>query len=212
MLVGHYAPAFVAKGIAPRVPLWTLVAAVQLVDIAWGLLVLLGVEQVRIVPGLPSNPLDLVYMPYTHSLLAAVGWSALAFVLGRLVLGAGGGAIVLALAVASHWVLDLVVHRPDLPLAFGPERLGLALWNRPVLAYVVEVGLLASAVAFWASRCRPAGLARRTATRLVAALVVVQTLVVFVPLPPSIPVPVIVLSLLGLFLAVVWAAARVEAT
>src|SRR5438128_12162196 len=72
LFVGHYSPAFVAKAAAPRVPLWTLLLAAQFVDILWSLCVFAGIEHVRLVPGLPSNPLDLYHMPYTHSLLATV--------------------------------------------------------------------------------------------------------------------------------------------
>ena len=76
MFIGHYGPSFALKAIRPAIPLWLLFVAVQLVDIGWALLVLLGVERVRIVPGITaSNPLDLYYMPYTHSLAAVALWS-----------------------------------------------------------------------------------------------------------------------------------------
>lgn len=76
MFIGHYGPAFVIKSIRPAIPIWLLFIAVQIVDVAWAVLVLLGIEKVRIVPGITaSNPLDLYYMPYTHSLAAAVLWA-----------------------------------------------------------------------------------------------------------------------------------------
>jgi hypothetical protein len=79
MFVGHYGPAFAIKAIRPSIPLWLLFVAVQLVDVGWALLVLLGIEKVRIVPGMTaSNPLDLYYMPYTHSLAAAALWAGAA--------------------------------------------------------------------------------------------------------------------------------------
>ena len=82
MFIGHYAPAFVIKSVNKTIPLWLLFLAVQLVDIAWASLVLLGIEKVRIVPGITaSNPLDLYYFPFTHSLLAAIVWSGIAFAL-----------------------------------------------------------------------------------------------------------------------------------
>ena len=82
MFVGHYGPSFAIKAFRPAIPLWLLFMAVQLVDVVWAVLVLLGIEKVRIVPGITaSNPLDLYYMPYTHSLVAAILWSLAASVL-----------------------------------------------------------------------------------------------------------------------------------
>src|SRR5437899_8983271 len=120
MFVGHYGISFAAKRLDKTIPLWVLFLAVQLLDLGWGVFVPLGIEKVRIVPGITaSNPLDLYYMPYTHSLVAALAWSGFAFlcakVFGSASLRAGRSALFLALAVLSHWLLDLLVHRPDLP-------------------------------------------------------------------------------------------------
>jgi hypothetical protein len=88
MFIGHYGPSFAIKAIRPAIPLWLLFIAVQLVDVAWAVLVLLGMEKVRIVPGITaSNPLDLYYMPYTHSLADSVLWSVAAIVLCKSLLG-----------------------------------------------------------------------------------------------------------------------------
>ena len=120
MFVGHYGPSFLAKRLEPAIPLWILFLAVQLVDVFWAIFIFLGVERVRIVPGFTeTNDLDLYYMPYTHSLLAALGWSILAYAVYRLIPGLKGShktALLVGAAVFSHWVLDLLVHRPDLPL------------------------------------------------------------------------------------------------
>src|SRR6266496_3947058 len=118
MFVGHYGVSFAAKRADPGIPLWVLFIAVQLLDVAWAPFILLGIERVRIAPGITaSNPLDLYYMPYTHSLIAAVVWSAAGYVLYRLWRGAvGRAATLVGLAIFSHWILDFVVHRPDLPL------------------------------------------------------------------------------------------------
>jgi len=119
MFVGHYGLSFAAKRGDAEVPLWVLFLAVQLLDVAWAPLVLIGIEKLRIVPGITaSNPLDLYYMPYTHSLVAAALWSAAAAALYGLVARQSGGraALVVGVAVFSHWVLDFLVHRPDLPL------------------------------------------------------------------------------------------------
>jgi hypothetical protein len=146
MFVGHYGVSFAAKRIAPSIPLWVLFVAVQWLDVVWAPLILLGVEKVRIVPGITaSSPLDLYYMPYTHSLVAALLWSAGAFVVYRRVAGPTAisrAALVVTLAVFSHWVFDLIVHRPDLPLYDDTAKVGLGLWNFPLPALAVEAALL----------------------------------------------------------------------
>src|SRR5918995_3967004 len=106
MFVGHYGVSFAAKRFEPAIPLWLLFVAVQWLDVVWAPLVLLGVERVRIVPGITaSNPFDLYYMPYTHSLVAALLWSAAAFLLYRIVVRRSSRAapVVVATAVFSHW-------------------------------------------------------------------------------------------------------------
>ena len=141
MFVGHYGPSFAIKAMRPSIPLWLLFIAVQLVDVAWAVLVILGIEKVRIVPGITaSNPLDLYYMPYTHSLVAAVLWAVAAVVLCKPCPGVRkwptaawvGG------AVFSHWILDFLVHRPDLSLYDDTMKVGLGLWNYPAIALFLE--------------------------------------------------------------------------
>jgi membrane-bound metal-dependent hydrolase YbcI (DUF457 family) len=145
MFVGHYSASFAAKRLDPGIPLWLLFLAVQLLDVVWSILVILGVEKVRIVPGITaSSPLDLYYMPYTHSLIAAVIWSGLAFaayLAWRRSLAWKSGALIAA-AVFSHWLLDLIVHRPDLPLYDNTAKVGLGLWNYPAPAFLLEAALL----------------------------------------------------------------------
>lgn len=88
MFVGHYGPSFAIKSIQPSIRLWVLFIAVQLLDVGWSVLVILGVEKVRIVPGITaSNPLDLYYMPFTHSLIAALACAVAAIILSRFLLG-----------------------------------------------------------------------------------------------------------------------------
>ena len=138
----HYT-SFVAKAITPQVPLWLLLAAAQLVDIVWGILILAGVEHASLDPSLASNPLVLHDMPYTHSLVATLAWSVIAFLMvWKAIRLAAGEALAVAAVVASHWFLDLIVHRPDLPLLTGAPKLGFGLWNFPQLAYGLEVSLL----------------------------------------------------------------------
>jgi membrane-bound metal-dependent hydrolase YbcI (DUF457 family) len=153
MFVGHYGVSFAARRLEYSPPLWLLFIAVQLLDVLWAPFVLLGIEKVRIVPGITaSNPLDLYYMPYTHSLVAALLWSAVALALYR---SRGGGpgaraaALLVGLAVLSHWVLDFVVHRPDLPLYDDTAKVGLGLWNRPALAFALEAAVLFGGTALY---------------------------------------------------------------
>ncbi|HSP94791.1 MAG TPA: hypothetical protein VLU06_09585 [Thermoanaerobaculia bacterium] len=184
MFVGHYGVSFAARKSVP-VPLWVLFIAVQLLDVGWSVLVLLGIEKVRIVPGITaSNPLDLYYMPYTHSLVAALLWSAGALAVSRLAMPHGGNraALVVAIAVFSHWVLDFVVHRPDLPLYDDTARVGLGLWNFPVPALGLEAALLFGGL--W--MCFRSGAVRRRAATVVFCLLMlaIQAYIFFGP-PPS---------------------------
>lgn len=148
MFAGHYGVSFLVKKLEPRVPLWMLFLAAQLPDLLWAVFVLLGIEHYRIVPGITASlPLDLYYVPYSHSVVAAVAWSAVAFAACRWVvpvsrLRSNRSAFFLAPAVFSHWVLDLVVHRPDLPLYDDAHKVGFGLWNYPVVALALESVLL----------------------------------------------------------------------
>src|SRR4029453_13264947 len=147
MFVGHYGPSFAAKATEKTIPLWVLFIAVQWLDVMWSVFVLLGIEKVRIVPGFTAtNPLDLYYMPYTHSLVAALLWSVVAIVVYKL-WSKNKGWLAPALvggAVFSHWVLDLLAHRRDLALYDNSMKVGMGLWNFPVLAFAMEVVLLFS--------------------------------------------------------------------
>ena len=149
MFVGHYAAALAAKAVEPRAPLWTLVGAAQLVDIGWSSLVMAGVERVSFDPGLAGSPLVLEYMPWTHSLPAALAWSAGALLLARVFRLPWGAAIAIGLTVFSHWALDLLVHRPDLELWPGGEKVGLGFWNYATAEKTLEMGLIALAGGAW---------------------------------------------------------------
>jgi hypothetical protein len=209
MLAGHYSAAFVAKAAAPRTPLWLLALAVQLVDYFWAGFVLVGVERVRLDPSLPSNPLVLEHMPYTHSLIGTLVFAALAGLVVRRVSGDVAAAFAVAAAVASHWLLDVIVHRPDMTLWGSPPKLGLALWNFPVLGLALELGLLAGT----ALACLRIGAIppsrRRALLVLVGALAAVQIGTVLAP-PPFGPTGVALTALVFFSLAA-WGARRVEA-
>lgn len=145
MFTGHYSFSFAAKNAERRIPLWLLFLAVQWIDVMWSIFVLLGIEKVRIVPGITaSNALDLYYMPYTHSLLGVLCWSLLAYVVCQTVPSLRGArtGLILAAAVFSHWILDLIVHRPDLALYDNVGKMGFGLWNYRGAAFALEMFVL----------------------------------------------------------------------
>jgi uncharacterized membrane protein len=183
MFVGHYGVSFAAKRAEPAIPLWVLFIAVQLLDVLWAPFVLLGIEKVRIVPGFTaSNPLDLYYMPYTHSLLAAIGWSVVAFLVYRAVRPVPPrAAAIVGLAVFSHWVLDFLVHKPDLPLYDNTAKMGLGLWNLPAVALGLEALLLFGAMWLYLRQ----GTARRTAMLMFGVVMLAIQAYVFFGPPPS---------------------------
>ncbi|MBW2587993.1 MAG: hypothetical protein JRD92_13765, partial [Deltaproteobacteria bacterium] len=136
MFVGHYGPGFALRRTG-GVPLWVLFLAVQFVDVLLASLIIAGVEKVRITEGFTaSSPLDLYYVPYTHSLTASIGWALILGWLGSLAWGRRGG-VVIGLCVLSHWVLDLPVHVANLPLWGNEYIVGLGLWNYPMIAFVL---------------------------------------------------------------------------
>lgn len=158
MFIGHFAVAFGAKKVAPRTSLATLVAAAQLLDLIWPIVVLLGIETVRIDPAGPGPFLKLrfVHYPWTHSLLMAVVWGAAFALAYRARTGYGRGAAVVGALVVSHWILDWVTHQPDLQLAPGlAPRVGLGLWTSPAATMAVEGLLFVVGVTVYARATRP---------------------------------------------------------
>ena len=151
MFIGHYAVALAAKKAAPRTSLGTLFLAAQFVDLLWPLLLLLGVEHVRNDPGNTAfTPLDFYDYPVTHSLAGVVLWSLLLGILYRVIRRDVRGSVVVAACVFSHWLLDFLTHRPDLPLWFtGSTRVGAGLWNSVAGTFVVEVGMFAAGIAIY---------------------------------------------------------------
>jgi len=145
MFLGHYAVAFAAKRAAPATSLGTLFLASVFVDLVWPALLLAGVERARIdttIRGL--SPLVFEHYPYSHSLLVAAFWALLLGGAYYLVTRQRRGALVVGALVPVHWLLDAIVHRPDLPLLPGGDLLvGLGLWNAPLGSVVVELGLFA---------------------------------------------------------------------
>ena len=190
MFVGHFAVAFGAKRAVPAVSLGTLFIAGQLADLVWPLLVIAGIERVGVQPGLTVvTPLDFVYYPFSHSLLAAAAW-ALAF--GAAYAGlrnapARTGAV-LAIVVASHWALDALTHRPDMPLTVSAEsaRVGLGLWNSFAGTMAVELLLFGAGLWLYAKATKAVDHTGRAALGgLVAFLLIIYVANLFGPPPPS---------------------------
>lgn len=156
MFIGHWAPALAAAATGRRAPrLGTLFVAAQLVDWAFFALLLTGTERMRVVPGITAmNPMDLYHMPWTHSLLGSVGFAAAFALAVWLATRDGRYALIAGAVVVSHWLLDLLVHRPDLTLAGSPPKFGFGLWDHPWIEMPLELGLTFGALAFYLSRTR----------------------------------------------------------
>lgn len=185
MFIGHWAPALAAAAASKRAPkLGVLFVAAQLVDWAFFGLLLLGVEHMRFSPGISvMNPMDLYHMPITHSLLGSAGFAAV--FAGLIWLGSKdpsaaliGGAVVL-----SHWLLDLLVHVPDLTLAGSPPKLGLGLWNHPLVEMPLELGITFGALWWYAKVRNPAGL---RVIALAMILLALQAVNWFGPVEPEV--------------------------
>jgi membrane-bound metal-dependent hydrolase YbcI (DUF457 family) len=173
MFIGHFAVGFAAKRVAPRTSLGTLFAAAQLLDLLWPALVLLGVEKVRVHPGDTAfTPLAFVSYPWTHSLLMALVWAAAFALVYRRWTGSSRGAVVVGGLVASHWLLDFVSHRPDLPLAPGLSKVGLGLWNSVPATVLVEGALFVGGLYLYATSTRARNLTGRLALWTLAVLLV----------------------------------------
>lgn len=147
MFAGHYGVSYALKKTDTRLSLGWLFLAVQFIDVLWALFIILGVEKMKIHPGLPSSPYDLYFMPYTHSLVGSLLWAGLVYAVFRYVpLPATGtkklAALVMGAAVFSHFLLDFIVHRPDLPVVGNVEKIGLGLYNIPPLSFALETLVL----------------------------------------------------------------------
>lgn len=152
MFIGHYGVGFGAKKFAPLASLGFLILAAQFLDLLWPTLVLLHLEHFTIVPGImKGNPLDFIDYPISHSLLMASLWGLVLGTIALSIYKRRQYAIVIFLCVISHWFLDLIVHRPDLPLYPGDSPLwGFSLWNHPLISNVLEVLLFVlGAIWYW---------------------------------------------------------------
>jgi len=205
VFIGHAAVALAAKPLLPRVNLALPLAAAFWVDMVWPVLLLVGVEQVKIDPGNTAfTPLDFIHYPWTHSLAAAVVWS---FLFGFCCLSFGRrAAVILGLLVLSHWVLDALSHRPDLPLwPGGGTMVGLGLWNSVPATLAVELTLFAIGIAIYV---RSAPARDRTGFLafwgLIAFLLVSYAGAAFGPPPPNVQT-IAIAGLAGGLLFTAWA-------
>ena len=188
MFVGHLAAAFAAKTATPRTSLVWFVAAANLVDLIWPLMLLVGIERVRIQPGNTAfTPLAFESYPWTHSLLMGVVWAIALAALSRACAVSRSGARLIGALVVSHWVLDFITHRPDLPLWPWPDGVyGLGLWQSIRATFVVESLMWVAGLWLFLRVRRPRGIRGHVA---LWSFVLVSTAIwasgPFAPPPPS---------------------------
>lgn len=205
MFLGHYGVAFAAKRAAPRTSLGTLTFAAQLLDELWPIFLLVGLERVRIVPGLmATSPLDFVHYPISHSLATAIGWAVIVGAGYFLVRRYRRGAWVVGMLVLSHWFLDAPMHRPDLPLWPGSSILvGAGLWNSVAATLLIEVLVFAIGLAIYLRTTRARDRVGSWGLwAMVAVLVLIYLSSFFGPPPPS--ERALAVTALGVWLFVPW--------
>jgi len=156
MFIGHFGVGFAAKAIAPKTSLGSLFLAAQFIDLLWPTFLLLGIESVRIDPHATAvTPLDFVHYPFSHSLLTVLGWALLVGGGYYAIRRYARGAVVLGALVVSHWLLDAIVHPPDLPLYPGSELfVGFGLWSSLAGTLVVELAIFAVGVGLYLTSTR----------------------------------------------------------
>ena len=192
MLIGHYGAGFALKKFAPRVSLGFIFLAVQFVDIVWAVLVLVGIEKLRITPGFTATvPVEPLYQPFSHSLATSLILTIIIYLVIRITAwkesGRARSALVLAVAILSHFLLDLPVHTPDLPLlGWDSYKLGFGLWNNPAATHVLEWGIyLAGFLIYMRSIWRSAGIRKYFAALFGIALFALGMSTAFSPPPKS---------------------------
>jgi len=208
MFAGHFAVAFAAKRAAPRTSLGMLLFGAQFLDLIWPALVLLGAESFHIEPGVTKlNPLAFDSYPISHSLVMALVWSLVVGGIYYAVRRYCAGAVTVAAAVFSHWVLDWVTHRPDLQLAPGvATRVGLGLWNHPQFEVGIESAMFGFAVAGYAIQTKALdGRGRWGFILFVTVITLIWIANVTSPPPPANAVRAIAWTALAVYLFVLWA-------
>jgi hypothetical protein len=187
MFVGHYSVAFAAKSERNKIPLWVLFIAVQFLDYIWATLVLLGIEKLRVIKGFTAGSmLDSYFHPYSHSLIAAIGWSVIAALVYKSVCSRHGlyrrsAPLIVGLAVFSHWILDLIAHPRDLAIYDNTWKVGFGLWNCRDPEFALEIALLATGIILYLVRNVTPAIRRKAVIAFGIALVVVQIGDTYVP-------------------------------
>ena len=206
MFLGHFGLGFAAKKASPKTSLGTLWLAAQFLDLIWPIFLLTGLERVDVDPGnTVVTPLDFVRYPLSHSLLAAVGWAFLVGGLYGLIRRRPGAALLVAALVLSHWLLDAIAHRPDLPLYPGSDRLfGLGLWNSPKATLLVEGALFVWGAAVYRRATRARDAIGSYAFRTLVIFLALIYLISMVGPPPPDSHTVAVMAL-GQWLLIFWA-------
>jgi hypothetical protein len=191
MFVGHYSVAFAAKSERNKIPLWVLFIAVQFLDYVWATLVLLGIEKLRVIKGFTAGSmLDSYFHPYSHSLITAILWSVVAAIGYKVFCSRRGchhtkyAALIVGLAVFSHWILDLIAHPRDLPIYDNKLKVGFGLWYYRDPEFALEIALLVGGIMLYLMR-NMLSTARKTAVMIFGlTLVVVQIGDTYVPRTP----------------------------
>ena len=203
MFLGHIAVGLAGKRAAASVSLGTWLASVQLVDLLWPIFLLAGLEHVRIVPGITAfTPLDFYDYPITHSLVGAAAWAGIFAGVWLAVRRKRRAAALLAAGVISHWVLDVIAHRPDMPVLPHGPYLGLGLWNSIPATLVVELTMFAIGISVYV-RSGGAGRHRVSFWLFMAFLLVVYFAAAFGPPPPD--TRTLAWSALAIWFLVPWA-------
>ena len=206
MFIGHYGAGFAGKKIDNQPSLGTMFFAAQFLDLLWPIFILLGIEKVKIEPGLmAANPLDFTFYPYTHSLFFTVIWGILFGAVYFLVRKNLKGSILLGSLVLSHWVLDLIVHRPDLPIfPWSDLKVGLGLWNSVPVSFILEVLIFSTGAFFYISATKAKNKTGNFALwGLIIFLLVIYIANVFGSAPPS--VEAIGIAGLSQWIIIAWA-------
>jgi len=206
MFIGHFGVAIAAKKIAPCTSLATLVFAAEFLDLIWPIFLLAGFEHVRVSPGITKvQPLDFYDYPFSHSLTMVLCWAAAVALIYYLVRHNARGASVLAALVTSHWLLDFISHRPDMPLWPGGPKVGLGLWNSWTASISVELLIFAGAIWLYSRSTRAKDRVGGWAFwSLMALLLVGWAAALLAPPPPD--VHQLAIGALCLWITVPWAA------
>ncbi len=196
MFIGHFGLSLGAKKIAPQVSLGTLFIATQFVDILWPFLLVMDIEQVAITPGhTKMNAFEFLHYPYTHSLLMGVVWGVVVGLIYRLIQKDTRGAVVVGLAVLSHWLLDVIVHTADLPWTpFGNTKVGLWLWNHVAITLVREGVLCLGVLYFYTSATKAKNRKGSLGLWALAGLLVLVSIANLVGPPPAGPLMTLFVS------------------